>query len=136
MSNLLVNARDQLFILFEQLGIEELFKSEKFADFSKEVVLMMQTEAEKLAVNVLLPTYPEGDKEGCIFEDGKVSVPAGFHEVFKKYSEAGWICAVESPDVGGQGLPIVVATSCMEFMFAANFPFLRPCAESAESRRV
>ena len=124
MSNLLVNTRDQLFILFEQLGIEELFKSEKFADFSKEVVLMMQTEAEKLAVNVLLPTYPEGDKEGCIFEDGKVSVPARFHEVFKKYSEAGWICAVESPDVGGQGLPIVVATSCMEFMFAANFPFL------------
>ena len=124
MSNVLVNARDQLFILFEQLGIEKLFESEKFADFSKEVVLMMQTEAEKLAMNVLLPAYTEGDKEGCIFKDGNVSVPARFHDVFKKYAEAGWICAVESPDVGGQGMPIVVATSGMEFMFAANFPFL------------
>jgi hypothetical protein len=67
MSNLLVNTRDQLFVLFEQLGIEKLFENEKFADFSKEVVLMMHGEAEKLAVNVLLPAYPDGDKEGCTF---------------------------------------------------------------------
>jgi hypothetical protein len=83
MSNLLVNTRDQQFVLFEQLGVEKLFKNEKFADFSKEMVLMMQSEAEKLAVNVLLPTYPDGDKEGCTFKDGKVYVPASFHGVFK-----------------------------------------------------
>ena len=124
MSNLLVNTRDQQFVLFEQLGIEKLFENEKFADFSKEMVLMMQSEAEKLAVNVLLPTYPDGDKEGCTFKDGKVSVPASFHDVFKKYVEAGWLCSMESPDVGGQGLPISVATACGEFMFSANFPFL------------
>ena len=124
MSNLLVNVRDQLFVLFEQLGVEKLFESEKFADFSKETVLMIQSEAEKLAVNVLLPTYTDGDKEGCTFKDGKVSVPASFHEVFKKYVEAGWLCPTESPDVGGQGMPISVATAGGEFMFAANFPFL------------
>ncbi len=124
MSNLLVNTRDQQFVLFEQLGIEKLFKSEKFADFSREMVLMMQSEAEKLAVNVLLPTYPDGDKEGCTFKDGKVSVPASFHEVFKKYVGAGWLCSTESPDVGGQGLPLVVRSACLESMFAANYPFL------------
>jgi len=124
MSNLLINTRDQQFVLFEQLGIEKLFEYEKFADFSKEIVLMMQSEAEKLAVNVLLPAYADGDKEGCTFKDGKVCVPVSFHEVFKKYLEAGWLCAMESPDVGGQGLPIVVATACSEFMFAANFAFL------------
>jgi len=64
MSNLLVNTRDQQFVLFEQLGIEKLFEKEKYADFSKDMVLMMQTEAEKLAVNALLPAYAEGDKEG------------------------------------------------------------------------
>jgi len=124
MSNMLVNTRDQMFVLFEQLGVEKLFESEKFANFSKELVLMMQSEAEKLAVHVLVPAYPEGDKEGCIFKEGKVSVPASFHEVFRKYAEGGWMCPTESPDVGGQGLPIVVATACSEFMFAANFPFL------------
>ena len=63
MSNMLVNTRDQLFVLFEQLGVEKLFESEKFTGFSKELVLMMQSEAEKLAVHVLVPAYPEGDKE-------------------------------------------------------------------------
>ncbi|HVO67683.1 MAG TPA: acyl-CoA dehydrogenase [Syntrophales bacterium] len=124
MSNLLVNMRDQLFVLFEQLGIEKLFESEKFKDFSKETVLMMQSEAEKLAVNVLLPAYTDGDKEGCTFKDGKVYVPASFHEVFKRYVEAGWLCSTESPDVGGQGLPLVVRSACLESMFAANAPFL------------
>ena len=85
MSNLLVNTRDQLFVLFEQLDVEKLFEKEKFADISKEVVLMLQTEAEKLAVHSLLPAYALGDKEGCTFKDGKVSVPASFHEVYKKY---------------------------------------------------
>jgi len=124
MGNLLVNTRDQQFVLFEQLGIEKLFKSEKYADFSKEMVLMMRNEAEKLAVNVLLPAYADGDKEGCTFKDGKVYIPASFHEAFKKYVEAGWLCSTESPDVGGQGLPIIVTTACLEVMFAANFAFL------------
>ena len=124
MSNLLVNTRDQQFILFEQFGIEKLFKSDKFADFSQELVLMMRNEAEKLALNVLLPAYAEGDKEGCTFKDGKVSVPKSFHEAFKRYVEGGWICPTESTDVGGQGLPVVVATACSEFMFSANFSFL------------
>jgi len=124
MSNLLVNTRDQQFVLFEQLGIEKLFEYEKFKDFSKEMVLMMQNEAEKLAVNVLLPAYALGDKEGCTFKDGKVYVPASFHEVFKKYVEAGWLCSTESPDVGGQGLPLVVRAACMESLFAANYAFL------------
>jgi alkylation response protein AidB-like acyl-CoA dehydrogenase len=124
MGNQLVNSRDQQFVLFEQLDIEKLFKSDIYGDFSKELVLMMQDEAEKLAVNVLLPAYAEGDREGCTFKDGKVYAPASFHEVFKKYVEAGWLCSTESPDVGGQGLPIVVTTACLEFMFAANFAFL------------
>jgi hypothetical protein len=65
MSNLLVNTRDQQFVLFEQLGIEKLFESEAFKDFTKDDLLMIMNEAEKLAVNVLAPTFKEGDEEGC-----------------------------------------------------------------------
>ena len=38
MSNLLVNTRDQQFVLYEHLGVENLFKSGKYADYSKETV--------------------------------------------------------------------------------------------------
>jgi len=64
MSNLLVNARDQKFVLYEQLDIERLLSTEKFVDYSKDTVDMILTEAEKMALEVLEPTYTTGDKEG------------------------------------------------------------------------
>ena len=92
MSNLLVNTRDQEFVLFEQLGIEKLFESEAFKDFTKDDLLMILKEAEKMAVNVIAPTLAEGDKEGCKFKDGKVAVPKCFHEPWKKVYRSRMAC--------------------------------------------
>jgi alkylation response protein AidB-like acyl-CoA dehydrogenase len=124
MSNLLVNSRDQQFLLFEQLGIEKLFQTETFKDFSKDDALMMLTEAEKMALTVILPTYAAGDKEGCTFKDGKVTVPKCYHEALKKYVEGGWLCPTASTEVGGQGMPVVMATANQEHCHAANFSIL------------
>ena len=123
MSNGLVNTRDQQFVLFEQLGIEKLFATEKFKDFSKDDVLMMQNEAEKMAINVILPTYTEGDKEGCHLKDGNVSIPKSYKDAFAKFKEGGWMCPTKSPDVGGQGMPVVMATAYLELFSAANIAF-------------
>ena len=124
MGNMLVNTRDQKFLLYEQIGIEKLFETEKYADYNKETVDMMINEAEKLAVEVLLPTYDKGDKEGCKFDKGRVKVPACFHEAYKKFCEAGWLCCMRSVESGGQGMPNSVAQACYEFFKAANFPFI------------
>lgn len=124
MSNLLVNMRDQEFVLFEQLNIEKLFDSELFSGFSKDDVLMMQKEAERVAINVILPTYAEGDKTGCELKDGKVHIPSCFKDPYKKFVEGGWSCGMRSPDVGGQGMPMVLTTAYSELFCAANFAFL------------
>jgi len=124
MSNLLVNTRDQQFVLFEQLNMEKLFASKVFSGFSKDDVLMMQNEAEKMALNEILPTYAEGDKIGCELKDGKVHVPACFKAPYKKFVEGGWSCSMRSPDVGGQGIPILLATAYSELFDAANFAFM------------
>ena len=124
MSNLLVNTRDQQFVLFEQLGIEKLFESEAFKDFTKDDLLMIMNEAEKLAVNVLAPTFKEGDEEGCHIKDGVVTVPKCFHEPFKKFCEGGWLNPMDSPDVGGQGIPAAVGFANIEIFGAANYAFM------------
>jgi alkylation response protein AidB-like acyl-CoA dehydrogenase len=124
MSNLLVNQRDQEFLLFEQLDIEKLFQTEAYKDFSKEDALMMLKEAEKMALNEILPTYAVGDREGCTFKDGKVTVPKCYHAPYKKYAEGGWICSTQPPEFGGQGLPVIMATANFEHCYAANFAFL------------
>ena len=124
MGNTLVNMRDQRFILFEQLGIEDLFAAEKYADYSQEVVEMMLNEAEKMAVDVILPTYDVGDKEGTHFKDGKVTVPSCFYDALKKYNEGGWNCAMKDPEFGGQNVPVCLWSACAEMFGAANFAFL------------
>ncbi|MCX7982248.1 MAG: acyl-CoA dehydrogenase [Syntrophales bacterium] len=123
MGNLLVNTRDQQFVLFEQLKIEDLFKTERFKDFTKEDLLMILNEAEKMAVEVIAPTLKEGDKQGCRFENGKVYVPDCYHAAYKTYCEAGWIAAAEDPEVGGQGIPASVQFANMELFGAANYAF-------------
>jgi len=124
MSNLLVNTRDQQFVLFEQLGIEKLFESEAFKDFGKDDLLMILNEAEKFAVNVLAPTLKEGDEVGCHLKDGIVSVPKCFRDPYKKFCEGGWLNPMDSPDVGGQGIPASVGFATLELLGAANYAFM------------
>ena len=123
MGNLLVNTRDQQFLLFEQFGIEKLFDTEAYGGFSKDDLLMILSEAEKMAVGVIFPTLKEGDEVGCHIKDGVVTVPECFREPYKKYSEAGWINPMDSPDVGGQGLPHTAGYAAMEMFCAANYAF-------------
>ncbi|MBN2254777.1 MAG: acyl-CoA dehydrogenase [Deltaproteobacteria bacterium] len=124
MGNLLVNTRDQKFVLYEQLEIQKLFSSEKYADYNEEVLDMMLTEAEKMAVDLILPTYDVGDREGCTFQDGKVKIPKCYHDVFKKFCEAGWLSAHKDVEVGGQNMPILAYSACVEYFDAANFAFM------------
>ncbi|HPL62626.1 MAG TPA: acyl-CoA dehydrogenase [Syntrophales bacterium] len=123
MGDQIINTRDQQFVLYEQLGIEKLFKK-KYADYTRETVDMMLNEAEKMAVDVILPTSEAGDREGCKFKDGNVTVPECFHEAYKKFVEGGWNCAMRDPDFGGQSMPLSVSNACFEFFNAANVPFI------------
>lgn len=123
MANLLVDERDSAFILFEQLDVEELCKHELFEEFSSEIFEMALAEAQKLAVNDIMPTNIVGDREGCQRDGNEVKVPEAFHKIWKLYTEGGWVAMGESPDVGGQGMPSVVSAACNEYFVAANPAF-------------
>ncbi|HQG30757.1 MAG TPA: acyl-CoA dehydrogenase [Deltaproteobacteria bacterium] len=124
MGNGLVNTRDQRFVLYEQIGIERLFGFDKFRDFSRDLIDMMLTEAEKFAVEEILPTYEISDKEDtAVFKDGKAYAPKCFHGPYKKFVEGGWLCPMAPPEVGGQGIPMTVYTACSELFGSANYAF-------------
>jgi alkylation response protein AidB-like acyl-CoA dehydrogenase len=123
MANLILDERDQQFILYEMLDVEKLCGYEKYADFSKDMFDMILTEAQKIAVEEILPTLADGDKEGCTLVDGKVSVPESFHRAFKLFREGGWIGTSFPPEEGGQGLPESVKTAAIDW-FYHNFAFV------------
>ncbi len=123
MAQELADRRDVDFVLFEQLGLESILENEKFSDLNKKTIDLIITEARNLAIKEILPTNAVGDQKGCRFENGVVRVPEEFHRIFKLYREGEWIAMWDDPEVGGQGLPITVATAIGEYLTGANCAF-------------
>ena len=120
MGNQLTDLRDTRFVLYEQLNADELCQAERFLNHSKETFEMIITAAEKLAVNEFAPVNSAGDKIGCQWQDGKVTVPEPFQAPFKKFCEGGWMNMQEDESVGGQNVPFCLHYACNAMFFAAN----------------
>ena len=67
MAQVILDRRDVDFVLFEQLGVDQLSKHAQFAEFNRKTMEMVINEARNLAVKEMLPTQKEGDEQGCIF---------------------------------------------------------------------
>ena len=127
MANLLVDERDVKFVLYEQLDIEQLSNTAKYAEYSKEMYDMVLEQAWKLAENEMFPANRKGDQEGCVWENGEVKVPESYHQVYQMYRQGGWLPIAEDIEAGGQGFPVVVGLAAVEAFGAANLSlFLFP----------
>ncbi len=115
-----VNKRDIQFVLYEQLGVESLCRLPVFQECNRELFEMVTDEAIKIALEVMAPINSVGDRQGLVFEDGRVTTPEGFKEAFKKFAEGGWIGMVHDPAYGGQGLPNVLKFMSWEIFAGAN----------------
>jgi len=120
MENRTVDVRDTRFVLYEQLGIEDLCTTKKFEDHSRETFEMIVDTAEKLALNEFAPANSEGDEIGCHIEDGIVKAPGIFKTPFQKYCEGGWMSLPDDYEVGGQNAPVCVSFASHELFFGAN----------------
>ena len=123
MADILVDERDQKFILFEQFEIDKFSESEIYSEFDAETYHMVLNQAKKLATNVMMPTNAAGDTEGCLLKDGKVSVPKSFHDLWRKWNEGGWRGLDLPQEMGGHGMPMVVGMAANEYFEAGNLAF-------------
>jgi alkylation response protein AidB-like acyl-CoA dehydrogenase len=115
--------RDVRFTLKEHLRVERLLEFDKYREFSLEDFDMALDQAQRVAKEVMAPTFQDGDREGCRYENGKVFAPSSFHGCWKAFKEGGWFALTQGPEYGGQGLPHVVAEAAKEFFMSANFAF-------------
>jgi len=137
MANLLVDKRDVKFVLFEQLAIEQLSNTARYADYSKDMYDMVLEQAWKLAENEMVPANRKGDEEGCVWEDGKVKVPESYHRPYQLYRQGDWLAISEDVDAGGQGFPVVMGLVAIEVFGAANLSlFLYPGLTHGAARLI
>jgi hypothetical protein len=101
-----------------------LSEYDKFAEFNKKTVDLIVSEARNLAIKEILPTFKEGDEQGCRFENGEVFVPESFQRAYDLFVEGEWLAMPEDPEYGGQGMPRTVALAAGDYFNGANYAFM------------
>ncbi|NMD40450.1 MAG: acyl-CoA dehydrogenase, partial [Deltaproteobacteria bacterium] len=123
-----VDLRDLKFLLHEVFKIgEDILGKGKFADHDADMVNMVLDQAAKFTENDIAPTYPDEVQRKpveAVFKDGKVYAPEAYHRLYKLYCEGGWMSVSDSPEVGGQGFPAMIAAACAQMFLAGNQAFL------------
>ena len=112
--------KEALFVMHEVLGYEKHYADLGFTDATPDMVQAIFSEAAKFAENVLAPINANGDEEGCKWEDGVVTTPAGFKEAYQQYVDGGWTGMTHPETLGGQNLPYSLASVTAEWFSSAN----------------
>ena len=115
--------KDMQFVLTELANLAEINALPGCEDATPDTVEAVLEENAKFCRDVIAPLNHAGDKEPSYWKDGAVTTTRGFREAFKAYADAGWQGVQHPQDFGGQGLPKLVATPCMEMLHGANLAF-------------
>jgi butyryl-CoA dehydrogenase len=115
--------KDMLFVMNELAGLSDVNALPGCEDASPETVEAVLQENARFCSEAIAPLNVTGDKEPSYWHDGKVTTSKGFKEAFKAFGEAGWQGVQHPVEFGGQGLPKLVATPCIEMLNAANLSF-------------
>ena len=110
--------RDLLFTLTEAAGIARLPDAP-----DRDTMEAVLAGAAELSEQVLAPLNRLGDTEGARYENGRVTLPAGFRHAYQAYAAGGWGGLSAPERWGGQGLPTALAQAVLETVHAANMAF-------------
>ncbi len=120
--NKLVDSRDQRFVLFEMLKMDEFSKMAHFAEFDRDTYEATLELAEQIAVDQVYPINSETDKSGVQYDPAtkQVKVPEQYKPAMAAYNESGFPgLAIEAAE-GGMGMPILLNIACTEYFNAAS----------------
>ncbi|KAF1043893.1 acyl-CoA dehydrogenase [Xylophilus sp.] len=116
--------QDILFTIEEIGGLGELRALPAFEDAAPDLVAAVLEEAARFAGGVLSPLNAVGDRHGVRWSDGgEVATAPGFREAFDQFRANGWHAMPARPELGGQGLPVLVSTAVAEMWKSANLAF-------------
>ncbi|WP_322045265.1 acyl-CoA dehydrogenase family protein [Paraburkholderia sp. J67] len=117
--------RDMRFVIDEWLDAAAWWRDvPAWADLDAQTAQQVLEEAARFVQARIAPLNASGDSEGCRFENGEVTMPAGFRESYAEYVEAGWPTLALDAESGGQGLPQLLDVALQEMLAGANHAWL------------
>jgi acyl-CoA dehydrogenase len=114
---------ETVFFLDHCTSLPALAGKGELSELSTELVAQVLEEAGKFASERIAPLNRLGDKEGTPFQNGVVTMPKGWKETYKAWTEAGWNALPGPVEYGGQGLPSMINMACVEYWHSAAMAF-------------
>ena len=115
--------KDMMFVLQHVAGLETVTQLPEFADAGADTAQAVLDECARFNQNVIAPLNWSGDLAPSSLANGVVTTTAGFAAAFKQFGAGGWQGVQHPLAFGGQGLPKLIATPCMEMLNSANLSF-------------
>lgn len=120
MSNPLIADRDVEFLLYELLDAEGLTRLAPFRDHSRETFDLYVAACRRLARDVLFPAYRALDEAPPKLVGSRVLAHPLMRDLYDRMAELGPLNATRPASVGGQDLPLTVASLAHAYLMAAN----------------
>ena len=115
--------KDILFCVNEVAGLDAVAALPGFEDATRDAAKAVLEENARFVESAVAPLNRAGDLAPSSWKDGKVTTTAGFKEAWASFGASGWQGVQHDAEWGGQGLPKLIATPCIEMVNAANLSF-------------
>ena len=116
-------AKDMLFAMKELAGIEAVAALPGHEEAGLDTAAAVLEECAKFNESVVAPLNWEGDRHPSAWADGEVRTTPGFKQAFRQFVEGGWQGLHHPAEFGGQALPKLIHTACIEMVNSANLSF-------------
>ncbi|WP_250472782.1 acyl-CoA dehydrogenase [Caballeronia sp. GAFFF1] len=115
--------KDMLFVMKELADIDSIAALPGYEDGNFDTAQAVVEEAARFCGEVLAPLNVTGDRQPSTWASGQVTTTPGFKDAFRQFAEGGWQGIVHPAEFGGQNLPKLIATACIEMLNSANLSF-------------
>jgi len=115
--------KDMQFVINELAGFAELTQLPAWSDLDADTATAVLEENARFNGEVVAPLNHASDTSYGKLENGVVTTAPGFKEAFKQFADGGWQGILHPADYGGQGMPKLLATPCIEMVNSASLSF-------------
>jgi butyryl-CoA dehydrogenase len=114
---------DIVFTMRHVAGLDRALADGLYPDLGADLAQTILEEAGRFANDVIAPLNREGDRRGVTLNDGAITTAPGWKEAYKAWTEAGWNALPGPAEYGGQGLPTLLNSACVEMWNSASMAF-------------
>jgi alkylation response protein AidB-like acyl-CoA dehydrogenase len=116
------NVRDQVFNLFEVLGVDKALGEGVYADLDVDTATEMLGEMVRLAEGPIAESFADADRNPPVFDPKthSVALPESFKKSVRALLDGGWDKIGLDEELGGMPMPRALQWALIEHVLGAN----------------